>query len=514
LLNTAKIRHWVPAFAGTTLRVAFAGTTLRVAFAAVTALALPLPAFAHGFGRLYNLPVPFWLYAWGAAAALILSFAVVGWFVAQPAAPGAGAGRDLGQARWVAVLRRVRLVPVLRMLAVAALLLCIATGLFGSRDPYRNFSMTFFWVIFVLGFAYLTALIGNLYAAINPWRVLAEWLQRIVPGYARGRVRYPEALGAWPALAFYLAFIAFELFSLGRPFSLAVMLLAYTGINLAGVWLVGAQAWFRHCEFFGVFLRLVALMAPLDYVRGEGAPSVLRWRRPLSGTLQERPQSLGLVVFVLFMLASTAYDGLRSTQPWVGLFWNDPTGVLTRWAGQPPIQAYATVLPWYKVWDRFWLLAAPFVYFGVYLAFIALTRWAARSERPVRELALDFAYALLPIALVYNVTHYFTLLLTQGVKAASLLSDPFGWGWNLFGTAMLWRAPILPDLGWVWHAQVGLILLGHIASVYLAHRVALRVFPARGRAVLSQLPMLGLMVAFTVAGLWILAQPLTAMVAL
>ena len=100
------------------------------------------------------------------------------------------------------------------------------------------------------------------------------------------------------------------------------------------------------------------------------------------------------------------------------------------------------------------------------------------------------------------------------MKAASLLSDPFGWGWNLFGTAMLWRAPILPDLGWVWHAQVGLILFGHIASVYLAHRVALCVFPARGQAVVSQLPMLALMVAFTVFGLWILAQPLTAMVAL
>ena len=173
--------------------------------------------------------------------------------------------------------------------------------------------------------------------------------------------------------------------------------------------------------------------------------------------------------------------------------------------------AYVTLRPWYVAWETAWLLASPFIYFAIYLAFIALAKAAARSTRPLRELALDFGYTLLPIALVYNVTHYFTLILSQGVKIVSLLSDPFGWGWNLFGTAGVFRAPILPDLGLVWHTQVGLILFGHIVSVYVAHRVALQVFPQRGRAVASQVPMLGLMVFFTVAGLWILAQPLTAL---
>jgi hypothetical protein len=114
----------------------------------------------------------------------------------------------------------------------------------------------------------------------------------------------------------------------------------------------------------------------------------------------------------------------------------------------------------------------------------------------------------LPIALVYHVTHYYTLILTQGVKIVSLLSDPFGWGWNLFGTAGLLRAPILPDLGSIWHTQVGLILFGHIVSVWIAHLEALRLFPTRRAAMWSQLPMLLLMVIFTTFGLWILSQPL------
>lgn len=118
---------------------------------------------------------------------------------------------------------------------------------------------------------------------------------------------------------------------------------------------------------------------------------------------------------------------------------------------------------------------------------------------------------LLPIAFVYHLTHYATLILSHGLKIISLASDPFGWQWNLFGTLHSYRAPILPDMAVVWHSQVGLILIGHVVSVWVAHRVALQFFGVRGKAMLSQLPMLALMIGFTIAGLWILAQPLTAL---
>ena len=63
-------------------------------------------------------------------------------------------------------------------------------------------------------------------------------------------------------------------------------------------------------------------------------------------------------------------------------------------------------------------------------------------------------------------------------------------------------------MGTVWNVQVGLIVLGHMVSVYLAHVEALRLFPKRSQAIASQLPMLLLMVLFTTAGLWILSQPI------
>lgn len=472
----------------------------RRGFGLLLAGLAPLSAQAHGFGRLYNLPVPFWLYAWAASAALVLSFVLAAYFLSSPAATASRhPGRDLGDTGLARALRRAR--PALGLLSVLLLLLCIATGALGSRDPFRNFSMTFFWVVFLLGFTYLTALVGDFYNALNPWRVMSAALGRRWRGYTQGRIRYRAGWGDWPALALYLGFIWFELFGLGRPQPLSEMLIAYTALNLAGVWLVGSADWFRHCEFFGLFLRLVGLMAPLK--RG------FRLHWPFAGLPHARPQSLSTVVFALAMLATTAFDGLRATQWWVHLFWSDPTGLVTTLAGSRPMAAYASLRPWYIGWETTCLLLLPLIYLAAYWACLALAKTLTGSLRPVRELALDFGYTLLPIALAYHATHYATLLLTQGLKIVSLASDPFGWGWNLFGTADLLRAPILPGMGLVWHTQVGLILFGHVVSVAVAHRVALRVWPTRRQALLSQLPMLALMVLFTVAGLWILAQPLT-----
>jgi hypothetical protein len=446
--------------------------------------------------------VPLWLYAWGASAALVVSFLVAGYFLTRDRAP-----EKAERLRPVQVqAERLRPVQVcLRGLALGMLLLTLVTALLGTRDPYRNFSMTAFWILFVLAFTYLTALVGNVYAAINPWRVLAELVGRWWPGYLAGRVRYPERLDAWPALLLYFGFIAYELFGFVRPPGFGHVLAGYTLLNLVAVWLVGAQAWFRHGELFSVLLRLVALLAPVDARREEGAVQ-FALRRPGAGALMERPASLALVLFVLFMLSSTAFDGLHATRPWFALFWRDPLGVVTALAGAKPIEAYVSLLPWYKAWQLFCLALSPLLYFALYLGALALARALAGSSRPLRELALDFAYTLLPIAFVYHVAHYWTLILSQGMKILSLASDPFGWHWNLFGTRELFRAPLIPDLTLTWHVQVGLIVLGHVASVILAHRVALWVFGARAMA--SQVPMLALMVAFTVFGLWILAQPL------
>ena len=464
-------------------------------------------ANAHGFGALYNLPVPLWLYNWAAAATLIVSFLMVALVVSTPPA-SAGGGKDIS--RWVIARGLRRAMPLLRALSLFLLFLCIATGLWGNPDPMRNFNPVFFWVIFTLVLTYSVALFGDIYAAINPFATLTTAVAKLWAQGVDGRYRYPRHWGHWPALALYLGFIGFELFGTGKPASVAWFLLGYSLLNILGVWLIGARDWFRYCEFFAVFFRLVALMAPVDYQRATAdQPGHLRLRWPLAGLMQEKPSHISTVVFVLAMLSTTAFDGLKATKWWVELFWGDPTGYLEALIGVPPAHALGSVMPWYIAWSLFCLFALPFVYLAAYLFVLWLARSITGVERSMHALAMDFAYSLLPIVLMYHITHYWTLILTHGLKVLSAISDPFGWRWNLFGTAFKFRAPIIPDMGVVWHSQVILIVLGHIASVWIAHKIALRVFPTRTSGMLSQLPVLILMIGFTVFGLWILAQPLT-----
>ena len=467
------------------------------ALAGTLLLALPLAASAHVFGQSYVLPLPFWMYAFTASAALALSFAVVGYFATAKSAPRYA----LAQPHELAQRPHGPLLGAGRALSVALLLLTMLTTLFGSANPFANFGMTFFWIAFVLGLTYVVALIGDVYAAVNPWRGLCDLIEWRYAGAFRARIAYPAWLGYYPALALYMAFIWLELFAHATPRGLGIALVAYTLIQLGGAWLFGSQAWFRHGEMFGIILRLVAKMAPLEYASGR-----LRLRQPFVGLLEETADHPSLLLIVLFMLSSTAFDGVHETLPWVQVFWKQLYPPLAALIAQP----YLFFVNVYYYWQWAMLFLSPFFYLAIYLAFIWLMKQVVRSELPVRTLALEFALTLVPIAFVYHVTHYYTLLVGTAPALVPQASDPFGWGWNLFGTARQAAAPVVVPADFVWHSQVALILVGHVVSVYLAHLRALQLFPRARQAMWSQLPMLVLMVAFTTAGLWILSLPIAA----
>jgi hypothetical protein len=478
---------------------------LRYLTAGLLCLA-PEWAQAHSFGQIYTLPLPIWLYLWGAAAALVASFVVVGLFVNERN----GAERVPSDAQPAGRHYRLpsALLVILRLASLSGLMLCILTGWLGTPSPYGNFNMTFFWIVFILGFGYATALMGDLYALINPWSFVCSWM----PSWSRGRAAYPAALGYWPALSFYTAMIWIELFGGGKPLTLSMALLAYSAITLAGVGVFGATTWFRYGEFFSVYFRLIAKMAPVEFIRdtrGELTPT-FRLRAPLSGLRKPMEfEHVSLLLFVLFMLSSTAYDGLHETKPWIKLYWVDVyTQLLMPWVGRNPFAAYPLLNQIHHYWQSAWLILSPWIYLLLYLAGITLMWLVTGRRSSIRSLAMRFMLSLLPIVLVYHVTHYFTLIQTQGIKIIALISDPFGRGQNWFGTAEWFQGIYLPDTNVVWHIQVALMLTGHILSVWIAHLEALRCFDNRRTAVISQMPMLLLMVFFTTAGLWILAQPI------
>ena len=135
---------------------------------------------------------------------------------------------------------------------------------------------------------------------------------------------------------------------------------------------------------------------------------------------------------------------------------------------------------------------------------------AAQAYSPGRsygELFVRYAYALLPIALFYHLAHNAEHFLMEGPRLLSLISDPFGWGWNLFGTAR-WTIPPLVSLEGLWRIQVLFVLLGHLYSLWITARTARRLISGRSGLLALQAPILVAMVAFSWVSLWLLKQPM------
>ena len=497
------------------------------------------PVYAHGFGERYDLPVPLGYYMVGAGATVALSFVVIGVFVR--AAPGLYGYRrhNLFSHRPVAALLQSRAATgAAQAAAVFLFLLVVATGLFGDRSPSVNFAPTFVWVIWWVGLGFFVALVGNLWALMNPWSVLFGWAEAVKRRFRPDSdldlgFEYPARLGAWPAFALFLAFAWLENAFPGASDSLniALLVLAYSLVTWAGMFLFGRRVWLRYGEGFSVVFGFLARFAPTevrvisdDCAGCEAAcgPSedgcvncYACWERADSSEreLNLRPWAVGLarrenvttdiLVFVILALAAVTFDGFKSTPLWLDI----KVGLWDAWSallGAGEFSSNARIAA-----DTLGLVVFPSVFLAAYLLFSRLMAYAAgEDEMPASEIARLFVYSLVPIALAYNIAHFFTLLAIQGQLIIPLASDPFGYGWDLLGTAGYKVNIALVNARFAWGLSVVAIVLGHIIAVYLSHVIALRAMRGHRAAMRSQYPMLGLMVTYTVISLWIVAQPI------
>ena len=81
------------------------------------------------------------------------------------------------------------------------------------------------------------------------------------------------------------------------------------------------------------------------------------------------------------------------------------------------------------------LVAIWLMFLAAFIGISALMSRMAGGSRAPLEVARRFALTLVPIAIGYHVAHYLVFLLVQGQYIVPLLSDPFGFGWNLSARA-------------------------------------------------------------------------------
>ncbi|MGC5012944.1 hypothetical protein ACLQ2R_19450 [Streptosporangium sp. DT93] len=432
---------------------------------------------AHGIGGRQDLPIPFAAALIGAILALLVSFAALGALWTEPRL-GTGVRHPRPLPSPVQRVVSARAWPWFWRAAglVAAAYFCV--GLLFGPDRVENPTAGVFYVLFWVGLVPLSLLFGPVWPVLNPLRTLHLLACRALrrdPG--TGLRPLPQGVGHWPAAGGLLAFVWLELVAPERA-TLPVIgawLAAYVVFMLGGAVLFGSR-WFGHADAFEVYSTLVGRLAPV--VRGPDG--VVTWRNSLDGMAGLRPAP-GLTVLVVVLLGSTMYDSLSNAPVWV------------RFVQESPVPA--------PVMGTAGLLVVIGLVLAAYRGATSLAgRWGAAEPGTTAD---ELAHAVVPIAVGYVVAHYYTLLLLEGQRTLALLSDPLVTGADWLGTAGWTVQAAGTSPAGIAMLQVTVIVVGHVLGTVLAHDRALALFPRR-TAVVGQIPLLVLMVAYTVVGLLLL----------
>ncbi|MGB7861402.1 MAG: hypothetical protein WBM90_12970 [Acidimicrobiia bacterium] len=429
----------------------------------------PATAMAHGIGGRLDLPVPLEFFVVGGAVVLVISFVALALLWPEP--------RLQDGPRYVGTGLRARLHPILATVGVVSLLVVIGQvvpDVFGiDRDPTRpTIAPVTMWVVFWLVVPFASALIGNWYADLNPWRTFGS----------RATIDRPRVLhrvGVWPATFVFVGVTWFELVSpsSGDPAALGIAALGYTVYLILVMGLVGRESGLTSFDAFTIYNRLFSAISPL----GRRADGKMVWRGWLR-SLTVLPEWRGLWVFVVAMIGTVSYDGASGTN-WFG---NITFGLLETTGGQTVLLVLSVAVVALGFWVASWMAAR-----------------LSGGRHTASSVVQRFAHTLVPIALAYAFAHYFTLIIFEGQQLIAAISDPFGLGWDVFGTAERGVDFFIRTSQPIWYIQVTSIVGGHLLGVVLAHDRALADF---GRdAVRSQYAMLVLMVGLTALGLTILA---------
>ena len=437
---------------------------------------------------------------------------------------------------------------VVRFFITGLFLLVIFSGFYGSQHPGKNIAPSLTWNLWWIGLIFLILFFGKLWCYACPWDAITNGMTRL--SFFKIKKGTINLGWKWPKWLknIYLATIFFVLLTwleLGyhvtlSPEATAILALVMLSLVFVPGLLFEKKAFCQYGCLIGRVSGLYAMFAPVeirsrsreicrtcksaDCFRGndKGYPcptnqnlrtmevntyctmcaecfrtcphdnvafNVRSFGKDLLVTPTSRKDEAYLCI-ILFSL--TAFHGLTMTPGWKIFVQN-----LQSWLGSGEILAFSV--------GMVLCLIVPFILYGL---FVWISRFiSGEKNHRYPDLFIKYAYGLLPIALFYHIAHNVEHFFMEGQKLVVLSSDPFGYGWNLFGTAHMELTPIL-SLETIWYMQVALIIIGHVFGIIITHKHSYQVFETRRAALRSQIPMIALMIMFSVLSLWLVAQPM------
>ncbi|HBY97673.1 MAG: cupredoxin domain-containing protein [Ardenticatenaceae bacterium] len=414
--------------------------------------------------------------------------------------------------------------------------LVLLTAFFGTPVGNHNFAIIFVWIIWwALLIMFLIPFGARVWCTMCPIPAPGEWLQRL--SFVQRRKRKLFTLGkAWPRRLrniwlqnfSFLAVATFSAIILTTPVVTGIVLSLFIVLAIVLSLIFQRRVFCRYVCPVGGFIGLYSMVAPLELrvkdpevcrrhcgkecIRGSADAFGCPWME-YPGTLNRNAYcglctecikacpvgnvGLNLRVFgkdllvpyrhldeaykAFIMLTSAAVYSVVMLGPW---------GKLKSWAN-------VTSLPTFLAYAAGLLTLNLVVVPGIFLLFSWLSkRMAGASSVPLRRVFVTYAYALVPMGLMAWIAFSIAFLFINVSYAIPLLSDPFGWGWNLLGTKHYPWTPYLS--GWVPYFQIPVLLVGLVLSILLAHRLSEENFPDPRQAQRALVPIATFLVGVTV----------------
>jgi hypothetical protein len=395
------------------------------------------------------------------------------------------------------------------LVALAGFLLAILSGLFGTPVGSRNFGIVFVWIAWwAILMLVAVPFLGRGWCSICPIPAPGEWLQRGALLDPRGQAnghgrRWPKHFrNIWLQNGSFLLVALFSTVTLTQPKVTAIVLAAFLFVAVGASLVFERRAFCRYLCPVGGFIGLYSQLAPVEVrvidtavctahtektcytgsVDGYGCP----WdvfppgmvKNTYCGTCMECLRTCphdNIAINIRSFGADLAVDRNRKLDEsykafiMLGAAAVYSTVLLGPW-GALKLAAYSVgTLPWLAYTASFLtliLLAIPGLFW--------LTVWSGKklsgSIQPIKKLFIAQSYSLVPLGLSAWVAFSLSFVFANFSYVLAALSDPFGWGWNLLGTAGIawtpWLTGITPFL------QVGVLVGGFIWAATTSRKIA------------------------------------------
>lgn len=430
---------------------------------------------------------------------------------------------------------------VITTMMLVGFLIAIFAGFFGTPVGSRNFGIIFVWIAWwAILMMVAVPFLGRGWCSICPIPIPGEWAQRgalLGPNGEKhrfGKVRWPKLFrNIWLQ---NLSFILVALFStviLTVPRVTAIVLAAFLFIAFAASLIFERRAFCRYLCPVGGFIGIYSQIAPVEIRVVDNSICVNHIEKTCYTGNQDGygcPWNVfppGLIKnnycgACLECVRTCPYDNIALNIRPFGADLSQPRGRKLDEAYKAFIMAgsavfYSLVLlgPWnilknaaFEIGSIAWFLYTLAFLFSIlillpatYLLAVGVGKKISRSTQVLKQLFVSQSYALVPLGLFAWIAFSVSFVFNNLGYIFVVASDPFGWGWNLFGLSTLtWNLGLgqfIPLL------QIIALVIGCVWSIKTSKNIALERMDTN-QTTLMILPIALFILVFTVGMMWLL----------